>query len=238
MSVILARRFAASGFVAMRYDLGGLGDSKAARGDLSFQERAVADTRAAMDWLERAGLARTFVLFGLCSGADHGLATALVDPRVVGVTMIDPYTYVTPRARARKLASKLESLGSARRIAEWGLGLGARKLRETLESRTKESAEPETQSGRVAPAPEIFGGWLRTLSDRRVAILALYSGALGERYNHEDQLFESFPDLRGRIDREWFPESNHTFTPHASQRRMAGVVTSWLSRRFSLDSPR
>src|SRR3954471_20641299 len=53
MSVILARRFAAAGFQALRYDLGGLGDSKAVRSDLSFQERAVADARTAMDFLER-----------------------------------------------------------------------------------------------------------------------------------------------------------------------------------------
>lgn len=235
MSVILARRFAASGFDALRYDLGGLGDSKAVRSDLSFQERAVADARSAMDFLERTGVAKRFVLFGLCSGADHGLATALVDPRVAGVAMIDPFTYVTPRARARKLATKIESLGSVRRVAEWGIGLGARKVREKLAP--KEKTE-ETQSGRVAPPAETFGGWLRTLADRRVALLALYSGALGERYNHEDQLFETFPDLRGRIDREWFPAANHSFTPQASQQRMGEVVTSWLSRRFSSAPPR
>jgi hypothetical protein len=198
--------------------------------DLSFQERAVADARTAMDLLERRGVARRFVFFGLCSGADHGLATALVDRRVVGVAMLDPFTYVTPRARARKLANKIESLGSVRRVAEWGLGFGARKVREKLAP--KEKVE-ETQSGRVAPPAETFGGWLRTLSDRQVAVLALYSGALGERYNHEDQLFESFPDLRGRIDREWFPAANHSFTPQAAQQRMAEVVTRWLSRRFS-----
>ncbi|MGZ3416685.1 MAG: serine aminopeptidase domain-containing protein, partial [Polyangiales bacterium] len=176
MGVTLARSFAAQGFVALRYDLGGLGDSKAARGDLSFQERAVADTRAAMDWLERTGLARRFVVFGLCSGADNGLATALADPRVCGVAMLDPYTYVTTRSQARKLEAKLKSLGSARRIAEWGLSLGARKVRERLEARTRER-EPDTQSGREAPPAEVFGGWLRKLLDRNVAILAIYSGA-------------------------------------------------------------
>jgi dienelactone hydrolase len=231
MSVILARRLAASGFSALRFDLGGLGDSRAARSEHSFQERAVADARSAMDFLERAGLARRFVFFGLCSGADHGLATALVDPRVAAVVMIDPFTYVTPRARARKLAKKIESLGSVRRVAEWGLGLGARKLREKLQSSARAETE-ETQSGRVPPPAETFGGWLRTLADREVPVLALYSGALGERYNHEDQLFETFPDLRGRIDREWFPEANHSFTPQAAQQRMVDVVTRWLDRRF------
>lgn len=235
MNVVLARQFAKAGFAAMRYDVGGLGDSKATRGDLSFRDRSVADTRAAMDLIQRTRGIDRFVLFGLCSGADNGLATALVDPRVTGLMMVDPYTYVTARAQARKLETKLRTLGSARRIAEWGLSVGARVVKNKLEQvqRAKESEQQqETQEGREAPPKEVFGDWLKQLLDRRVSILALYSGALRERYNHEDQLFEVFPELRGRVDREWFPEANHTFTPRAAQSRLVNVATDWLTRRF------
>jgi len=236
MNVALARRSADAGFPAMRYDLGGLGDSRAQQrhgADPTFRERAVADTRAAMDCLERAEGVREFVLFGLCSGADNGLATALADRRVVGLVLVDPYTWVTPQARVRKLRSKVEGR-SPREIAAWGVSTGLRKARGLLsELKGRASAEAPAQQGRTSPAPEEFGGWLHQLLDRRVSILAVYSGSLGERYNDEDQLFETFPDLRGRVDHAWFPEANHTFTSRQAQRRLIDTTTAWLTRRFA-----
>lgn len=231
MHVVLARAFAAAGFSTLRIDLGGLGDSKAQRSDRSFQDRAVDDTRAAMDWLGRAQGVQRFVLFGLCSGADNALATALVDPRVVGLVLVDPYTWVTPRAHARKLAAKIHTLGSARRVAEWGLAYGMRRLRAQVDALRAPPPE-DTQQGRTAPKPEVFHRWIEQLLARGVSILAIYSGALGERYNHEDQLFELFPDLRGRMERAYFPEANHTFTPRVSQARLVSTTADWLSRTF------
>lgn len=232
MNVLLARSLAAAGFTTLRFDLGGLGDSKAQPSDRPFQERAVSDVRAAMDWLARTEHLQQFVLFGLCSGADNSLATALVDPRVVGLVLVDPHTWVTPRAQARKLAAKVQTLGSVRRVAEWGATYGMRRLRAKLDELRAPAANEEADQGRTAPAPEVFRQWIEQLLDRGASLLAIYSGALGERYNHEDQLFELFPDLRGRMDRAYFPEANHTFTPRASQARLVTTTTDWLSRRF------
>ena len=102
LHVNLARRLAARGITSLRLDLSGIGDSPSVPGARSFRESAVADTKAAMDQLAVELGAERFVLFGLCSGADNALATAEVDPRVVGVVVIDPPAYVTPRARARR----------------------------------------------------------------------------------------------------------------------------------------
>lgn len=234
MNVQLARRLAARGFTAMRFDLSGIGDSRSAVGELSFRERSVVETRAALDRLARDHGARRFVLFGLCSGADNALATALEDPRVQGLVMVDPFTYVTRRALGRKLVAKARSLGGPRRIVAWGLSVARRKVSARLAARkTTEESEP-TQYGRVAPRADEFLGWLQKLVDRKAGILALYSGALGERYNHEDQLFEVFPALRGRVDRAWFPEANHTFTARGEMLRLIEHATDWVVRRFAV----
>jgi hypothetical protein len=62
-------------------------------------------------------------------------------------------------------------------------------------------------------------------------MFAIYSGALGERYNHEDQLFELFPELRGKVDRAYFPAANHMFTERAAQAALVAAVTTWIARR-------
>jgi dipeptidyl aminopeptidase/acylaminoacyl peptidase len=73
---------------------------------------------------------------------------------------------------------------------------------------------------------------LATLADRGVRVLAIHTGALGPRYNHADQLFELFPELRGRLDAAYFPDANHMFTERAAQARLIAAAAAWLGRTF------
>ena len=59
-------------------------------------------------------------------------------------------------------------------------------------------------------------------------VLCVYSGALAARYNDEQQLFEWFPELRGKIDCAYFPEATHTFTELETQEGLLARVTDWL----------
>ena len=126
LHVTLARRLAARGLPALRIDLGGVGDSPP-RGDaISFQDSAVADTRAAMTALTAATGAARFILAGLCAGADNSVATALVDPRVAGVVLLDPPTYASRQAQLRKLGARVRlMLGPRRRTVVFLGGGGA-----------------------------------------------------------------------------------------------------------------
>src|SRR5262249_41153333 len=94
-SVRIARRLAAGGFPALRFDLAGIGDSAPRRDALSFAEGAVSDVVEAMDHLQKTRGARSFVLMGLCAGAVNAYETARRDARVAGALMIDGYAYPT-----------------------------------------------------------------------------------------------------------------------------------------------
>lgn len=249
LHVILARRLAARGVTSLRLDLSGIGDSRALPGALSFRQSAVADTQTAMDWLAAETGARRFVLFGLCSGADNALATAAADARVAGIVIVDPPAYVTPRARARKLArrfGRVRSIDGVRELAAWGARAVTRRVVARLSAVTalRPPAPPPPPvddpagvdqdgftGGRELPSPAAYRAQLAALVDRGVGVLAVYSGALGDRYNHEDQLFELFPELRGRVDRAYFPTANHTFTELAAQAALATTVTGWIDGR-------
>ena len=223
LHVNLARRLAACGVTSLRLDLSGIGDSRPVPGALSFRQSAVADATTAMDWLAaETGHAR-FVLFGLCSGADNALATAMADPRVAGLVLLAPPAYVTPRARLRKLMTRLRGLRGPRDVAAWAGGGVLRRL--------GRSAPSEYVAGREVPPVAEYRAQLGTLVDRGVAILAVFSGDLRERYNHADQLFELFPELRGRIDRVHFPDANHVFTGLEAQAALMSTVTDWIARQ-------
>lgn len=233
LHVTLARRLAARGLSSLRLDLSGIGDSRAVPGSLSFRESAVADVCTAMDWLGANHGAESFVLFGLCSGADNALATASADKRVTGLVLIDPPAYVTPRARARKLLARMKELGGVREIAAWGARVLARRVRGRLSaggSKSGHGSDEAANGERETPPLATYRKQLATLVERRVAILAVFSGALGERYNHDDQIFELFPELRGRIERAYFPAANHTFTERGAQAELVAAVTAWADR--------
>ena len=222
LHVNLARRLATSGIMSLRFDLSGIGDSGHVSGAPSFTDSAVVDVKSAMDWLGRERAADRFVLFGICSGADNALATATADERVVGLVLLDPPAYATMRARVRKLFARLRRLASPGAVAAWL----ARRVRYR-----RPSTVSEPSGGREVPSVTEYRALLTTLTERGIAILAVFSGALGAAYNHPDQLFELFPELRGKIDRAFFPAANHTFTEVEAQTALVTVVSEWIERR-------
>jgi pimeloyl-ACP methyl ester carboxylesterase len=232
LHVALTRRLAAGGFAGLRLDLGGIGDSIASSAATTFRESAVADTRAAMTGLGDALGARRFVIFGVCAGADNALATALVDDRVAGIVLVDAAVYATPRSLYRELRRRLAEPGGVPLALRWGARRTRTRLRrEVTRLRRGLAAEPP-EEGRENPPIEAFRSQLASLADRGVRVLTIYAGMHGENYNHADQIFESFPELRGRIDRAYFPEANHTFTQLADQAALIETTTQWIASRF------
>ncbi len=231
LHVVLARRVAERGITSLRLDLSGIGDSRSVPGALSFRESAVADARTAMDWVTSETGARRFVLVGLCSGANNALATAVADERVVGIVALDPPAYGTRAAHVRNVVARLRSLGGPRAAAAWGASAALRRMRRHLGALRRPTAAPvERSEASGAPPLAEYREQLGALVDRGVAILAVFSGGLGARYNHEDQLFELLPELRGRVDRAWFADANHTFTELAAQAELVSTVARWLER--------
>ncbi len=232
LHVVLARQIAAGGQLALRLDLGGIGDSIASSDAATFRESAVADTRTAMTGLTEACGARRFVLFGVCAGADNAIATALADDRVAGIVLVDPHTYPTWRSKLRDLRARVAKRGSAREVVRWGVRVAERRLREAIARARSGGGGAPPAEGREPPPVETFRAELTQLIDRGVRVFAVYSGILGAGYNESDQLFELFPELRGKMDHVYFPDANHTFTELAAQGALIATVTAWLTRRF------
>lgn len=224
MYVKFAREIAGLGFPALRFDLSGQGDSRAATGTLGFERQAVADVRAALDHLaETQGLQR-FVLVGLCSGADHGYATALEDPRVVGVVMLDPHAYPTLRTHLNSALARLRRPGA--------LGAVWRTLRRRL--LRPRGGHGATGGGRMRPSKDAFARGLATLGARGAAVYLMYSGSMGREYNYSGQFADGFRRYRlpACIRAEYVADANHNRTELSAQRAWISRVAAW-SQRFA-----
>ena len=94
--VALARRWASRGYVVLRMDLGGIGDSATIAGspnDDVFPPAALDDIRAAIGYIQEHYGTGDISLAGLCSGAYHALRAAASMLPVSRILMINPQNY-------------------------------------------------------------------------------------------------------------------------------------------------
>lgn len=86
--VLLARRLAAAGYVCLRFDYRGMGDSEGAARTF---ENVADDVGAALGFLYNRPGVRAVALWGLCDAASSALMFCANDPRVRGLVLVNPW---------------------------------------------------------------------------------------------------------------------------------------------------
>jgi pimeloyl-ACP methyl ester carboxylesterase len=96
MYVSLARQWARRGYVVLRLDLGGIGDSATGASCLDdevFPPQAIADICSAVEFLRKRYGVGDVTLAGLCSGAYHALRAAAASLAINRILMVNPQNY-------------------------------------------------------------------------------------------------------------------------------------------------
>jgi len=246
-AVNIARALAREGFVAIRVDLSGIGDSPRRRDALDFGASAVADVVELMDHLGRLYDADRFVALGLCSGADNAFQTAVRDDRLVGAVFLDGYAYPTREFRLRDLATRVRAQGSvanvakkvASKVVERAVGLGQARLPQVFGEAPPASNQAQASRAvpdyvREFPPRDEVAVELQRLVDRDFRMLWLYTGGVAGYFNYAGQFRDSFPDVNfgDRLEVVHIAESNHTATALASQRRFCDAIADWARRQL------
>lgn len=231
LHVRLARYLADRGYPCLRYDLPGIGDSERLGVGDETQENLTA-TRAALDRLLSMGVARRFVMVGLCSGADHSLVATVVDPRIAGAVMIDPTTVFSTRRHRINLLLRRVGRGLMPRFL-WRVVTG----RSNLWRRAMVAVEAEQRGLPHAPDPtEVEAraqavGALRALVARNARLFMVMTGHSDEVFSYPGQIVDAFPEVEGlpnvlRVD--YRPEAEHTFGREADRCFLEAEVHGWL----------
>lgn len=244
LHVRLARRLALEGFVVLRFDFSGVGDSKADSSAAHFVTSAVKETREAMNYLERSWGRHSFVLMGICSGALISFLTADRDSRVVGACLINGQGFLhkyhppsEPNLRSRTLMRHYRRIAftSSFRTKNWRkLLTGNFDYRSVLDAARGLLFRRRPTGPRIGPSPEEGLGRLESLTARGVRLLLLHSeGDEGLDYvrlmigQAVDRL-PSCPGLKLKI----IKGANHIFTLRWSQEAFLDTVTDW-TREFA-----
>ncbi|HVO12189.1 MAG TPA: alpha/beta hydrolase [Vicinamibacteria bacterium] len=228
--VRLARRLAERGLLVARFDLSGIGDSRAAGGRSDFAARAIAETRACLDLLATTRGASCFVVCGLCSGADQALLAAGEDPRIVGLALLEPGSapstgqlidsyrdrLLRPASWARLLTGRSEAWSTVgqRLRSRW-----RRWRRHTVETAGAASAGTDPHS----PAER-----MRRFVGRGGALCLVYSAGNPAHYYYRTALAPRLWQVPAdRLLVEVVEETDHVFTPLDAQRQVIDSLCAW-----------
>lgn len=231
--VKLARRLAGMGFVVLRFDFSGIGDSASREDGLPFEKSSVRETQEAMDALSAAKGAKQFILLGLCSGAVASFQTAWHDPRVLGIVLMNAQDY---------FHDELMSYVSDRRIAQayWGKVFNPKSWVKVLTGKTHYHGILRTirfQLGRMiglqrralSEANHIRQK-LCILAERSVHILLIYSDS-GQDIDYRRVVLgdqSGWMGSYGNLKIEIIPGADHIFNSLSSQEHLFKVIQEWV----------
>jgi alpha-beta hydrolase superfamily lysophospholipase len=252
MNVELARELASRGYLSLRFDAAGLGESHATQGSREnriYTKDSVADAKSAMSLLGQMRDKSRFVLIGLCSGAYVAYHATLEDSRVVGQVLLSPYAFeweegdpVSPKTRrpvqstrfyARALLDRRTWVRTLRGEVD------VREIARVLLERVHQCVDTGLPSwsarlrGRRRPKNEVeraFG----TICDREVESLMVLSFDDGGVDMVARYLGNDARRMRGRKNFTFkvVEGGDHTFKTIASQRMLRDIVTSYVTTHF------
>jgi pimeloyl-ACP methyl ester carboxylesterase len=229
MYVTLSRALAGAGHTVVRFDFSGIGDSAPAKDRMPPLAASLEQIGEVVDSLALTYDSRRFVLVGLCSGADHSILYARNDARVVGLVLMDPTLPPTPRYYFHYVLQRLPHVRNWLSVATGRSGL-MRLLATRMRWRLRNGGNgPEELTLQSLPFSPQLAQCYRAVARRKVNMLAVFT-CVSARHTYPQQMLDAFPETSsgGGLRLEYFPESNHHFTPPQARARLLRVIADWV----------
>lgn len=257
MYVTQARVLAGLGFVSLRIDLGGIGESPPAPGRQArhiYAQHSVDDVRDAIAYLKETHGTKKVVLVGVCSGGYAALHTALADDGVSSIVLINLQTFhwregdslqVRTRQGIQALdfyRSRLLNLQTWRRIAcgevnvriiTHGIAMLIRRRIGLRVAGWLGNRTPSSQQA-SATAPLDVRKMFSCLLARHTDVFMVYSANDGGRNEMETHLGTNAARLRRdpHFKLQIVEGADHTFTPLWAQRQLADLLSQHVMRLY------
>ncbi len=227
LNVLAARRLAALGYLCVRMDLSGKGDTPPREG-LSNRESVALDWKYLCEALERQFGPRPLVIMGLCSGADNGIKLSASDLRIRGLMLFDVrsprdrgflYRYLKSRVWDRRRWARV----AGRLIRRLGLGAA-----------TPAGTSPDLGL-RDLPRPDDLKRCVMSLVETDGRLLMVFTGDVYDCYNLEGQFAKSLgiPGLE-KICREYYwPDAQHLYPVESHRQRLLNAIESWAAEQLT-----
>jgi alpha/beta superfamily hydrolase len=245
--VTLARRLAATGVLAVRVDLSGLGDSPPRPGaaeNVVYGEHAIRDIAATVAWVRARGAAEVAIV-GLCSGAYHALKAAVTGVPIDTIVPINPLTFFYAQGMpldfaafrvaedTARYAGLLQTVGGWRKLVrgDFDVSRAIHVLAERARTIAVHRARDFARQLRV-PLRNDLGSELAALAARGVAMRFVFAGDDPGLALLEEQGGSIVRRLaaRGALAIDVIAGADHTFTPRWSHAPLTDAVARAVLR--------
>jgi len=207
--VKMARRLAAAGYAAMRFDFRGSGESQGNFWEMTVPGE-VDDARAALDWLRRhpAVDPDRVVLLGLSMGGAVAAAVAGIDPNVAGLILWSAVADLSGLTRhvAPPADDTPQVLGP---LPDGRFDLGGLLLGPAFRDTLPQVQPLESVQHYAGPALIIHG-----TNDEAVPP------------DHADRYLQAMGEKRALL--HWVPGGDHVYSAHVWEEETFGVTLDWL----------
>ena len=231
--VTMGRRFAGLGFLCLRFDYSGVGESAPRQDQVPKDRSDILETIEAMDFLETTLGVRRFVAVGFCRGARTCFATAAQDLRISGLALIQIDILVASRLESAIWTEQGSStvFQSLARPSSWmRLLRGKADYRSRLATMFARVKLKLGRDGRQKESNQVFAA-LASLSARGVGIRFLFSpGHAGHQYlqtilRSQNRFEQPLPGMR--IDT--LSQPGHDFHTQEGQRALFQATADFVT---------
>jgi len=245
MYVSIARRWAGRGYVVLRMDLAGLGDSATRPGrpeDEVFPPAAIDDMRAAVEFVRARYGVGEVTLAGLCSAAYHTLQAAIAGLQVNRILMVNPQNFSWKEGMEPGAVQLVDVVREMRGARERRLSLGTlqRLLRGQIDTRAVrrvylqrarlavEAAVREAARRLHVRLPRDLGSDLQRLVARGVRVVFIFARGEPGIELLQIQGGSAIRHLGDRCRVHIIDSADHTFTASGSRARMELILSDEL----------
>lgn len=227
LNVLVSRALAQCGFIAIRIDLAGKGDTPAREG-LVNRESVALDWQYIKKSIHARFGKRHLVLMGLCSGADNAIKTTATDADVKGLILLDPIAAHDADFNARAFRAKVTNIHkwlhlpiSLWRRALRVIGVGG-KLSEQMASLRDEPTAEDSQR------------CFTHIVNVKGQVLAFFTSQTLEHYNQQGQFSRALniAGLAERCEEIFWPQVEHLYPVDVHRQRLIAKVRDWAQRHF------
>ena len=231
LSVDLADAISSLGFVVVRVDQSGKGDSPV-RDDLAGREAKLQDFDEVFAHLKETYGVSECILIGLCSGADDALEIAEMRDTVTGLVFLDGFSPVTFGYYFHHYFTRIRYIRSWLRWKKRIKAKRAKELEGGSELQCSTSAFNAVISLRRWSDERAVKLMYESVLERGVKIMAVFTGGAGDYYNHSNQLSKGLSSSTVGLHEVYFQEASHIYPNPVHRAKLVEDLKAWVSAQF------
>lgn len=224
LGVKIARTLCDNGYLVIRFDLPGIGDSVQYDTNSEYEKRIISDVGSAIEIIKNKHNINKFISIGLCTGAMNSHVVTANDDRIVASILMDAYSYPTLNYFKIRYKKKLVKIFNPVFIVE--------KIRNVLTKKPhKNEDELEGVDYFRFPKKSSIRMDLENILSKNKKMLFIYTGGMEYICNYEEQLKDSFKtlDFNDGIDVKYFNKMDHTFILKRDREYLVDMFVKWIN---------